>query len=224
MECFIDGDPLLFICEWKRTMPQAMDRLDEIVQSISDSVFAEETRIAVKGTGNFRYSVLSTYKGNRARELERESRLGQLRERLIDVHSAVPAHGQEADDLLAQWAHQAGDGPFVIASIDKDLLTIPGIHFNINRGTIEHIDEDRADYLFTQQLLTGDRVDCIPGLSGIGPAKSAKMLHGSKLGKRMAVVKKEYKDVYGAGWKSELQITCDLIFMRREKGVSYKIE
>jgi len=225
VKAFIDGDPLLFIAEWKRTVQEAKVRIDELVMSISDSVFVDQpkVKIAVKGEGNFRYDILPTYKGDRQRDEDRQWRLNELRDHLIKEHDAVQAHGQEPDDLLAQWAHQCED-PFAICSIDKDLLTVPGIHFNIGKNIIEHVDNDRADYLFMQQLLTGDRVDCIPGLAGIGPAKSARLLEGIPYGKRMDAVKAAYNEVYGSGWKKELQLTCDLIYIRREEGVGYKIE
>jgi DNA polymerase-1 len=224
MHCFIDGDPLLFIAEWKRTPEEAKAKLDELVVDIPDSVFATSSKIAVKGPNNFRYEVLPNYKGDRNRGEDQEDKLKDLRDHLIEAHGAVVSHGQEADDLLAQWSHQANEAeePWVIASIDKDLLTIPGVHYNIRKGVIDHISKDRADFLFCQQLLMGDRVDCIPGLAGIGEARSKALLAGSTY-PRLDAVKDAYRDVYGSKWKEELQVTADLIYMRREFGVSYTI-
>jgi len=47
-------------------------------------------------------------------------------------------------------------------------------HLNLLR------DEDDTLYTFYTQVLTGDRVDNIPGLHGIGPKKAEKILKGCK--------------------------------------------
>ena len=225
MRCLTDGDPLAYIAAWGRTEEEAKVKMDDLVREIPDSVFATEHRIAVKGSGNFRDTVIDDYKANRKTDPEYGALIRILREYLIEEHGAVPADGQEADDLLAQWAEECRQEgtEWAIASIDKDLLTIPGTHYNIRKGTIDHIDEDTADYLLNAQLLTGDRVDNIQGLKGIGPKKAENILAGFPYGKRRAAVINAYRDCYGQDWESELQTTGDLIYIRKIKDERFKI-
>lgn len=225
MICLTDGDPLAYIAAWNNTEEEAKAKIDSLVQEIPESVFATDHRIAIKGSGNFRDDVIGDYKAGRKTEPEYAALIRILREYLIDEHNAIPADGQEADDLLAQWAEecrQAGED-WAIASIDKDLLTIPGTHYNIRKGTIEHIDEDTADYLLNAQLLTGDRVDNIQGLKGIGPKKAENILAGATFGNRRARVIGAYREYYGQEWERELQITGDLIYIRKVKDERFEI-
>jgi DNA polymerase-1 len=225
MICLTDGDPLAYIAAWGNSEEEAKVKIDDLVQEIPESVFADDHRIAIKGSGNFRDSLTGDYKAHRKVEPEYASLIRTLREYLISDHGAIPADGQEADDLLAQWATECNqnDEEWVIASIDKDLLTIPGVHYNIRKGTIDHIDEDTADYLLNMQLLTGDRADNIQGLKGIGPKKAENILAGTAFGKRRQAVIGAYREHYGQEWETELQLTGDLIFIRGVKDERFKI-
>jgi len=90
----------------------------------------------------------------------------------------------EADDALG--VDQTEDT--IIASIDKDLLMIPGKHYNINTGKfLEVKDPGHLEIVvsksgkkmitgsgfkwFCAQLLLGDIVDNIIGLNRYGPVK-----------------------------------------------------
>ena len=225
MMCLIDGDPLAYIAGWGNTEEEAKVKIDALVEEIVNSAFTDDFKIAVKGKDNFRDKVISGYKGHRKSSSEQAKMVKVLREHMVEAHNAVEAHGQEADDLLAQWAEECREEgeDFVIASIDKDLLTIPGNHYNIRKGTIVYVDEDHADYLLNQQLLMGDRADGIPGLPGIGAKKSENILADVKFGKRRAAVIAAYKEQYGGTWQKELQITGDLIYIRKYKDERFKI-
>ena len=225
MKCLIDGDVIAYIAAYDNTEEEAREALDRIIVDITDSVFADYAMIAVKGENNFRNDYFDDYKGNRASDDEYRAFINRLRDYMVVSHEAVPAHGQEADDLLAQWAQECMDldEEYVIASIDKDLLTIPGVHFNIRKGSIVHVDDDAADYLLHKQLLMGDSADNIPGLPGIGHKRAEKLLEGVTYGNRRKTVIQAYKDQYGDDWEEELQLTGDLILIRRFKDVRFKI-
>ena len=66
----------------------------------------------------------------------------------------------------------------VIATIDKDLDNTPGWHYNWNKGEMYWVSEGEATKKFYTQLLTGDKVDNIQGIPGIGPKKAEKVLEG----------------------------------------------
>jgi len=225
MKCLIDGDPLAYIAGWNVTVEEAKANMDVLVQDICDAAFTDECLIAVKGPNNFRDNVLSSYKGSRRSTPEQASMVKTLRDYLIEAHDAIEAEGQEADDLLAQWAEECrNEGTdWVIASIDKDLLTIPGKHYNIRKGTLVEIDKDTADYLLNKQLLMGDSADDIPGLKGIGAKRAENILAGVPYGKRRNAVIGAYKEHYATKWKSELQLTGDLIWIRTVKDEKFEI-
>jgi len=225
MICLIDGDVIAYIAAYDNTEEEAQAKLDALITDITDCVFADDTRIAVKGEGNFRNDFYDQYKAHRHSDDEYRAFINRLRDYMVQCHDAEEAHGQEADDLLAQWAQECMDSntEYAIASIDKDLLTIPGVHFNIRKGLITHVDDDHADYLLNKQLLMGDRADNIPGLPGIGDKRAEKILDGVPYGKRRDAVKRAYKDEYGSAWKKELQLTGDLIYIRRFKDERFKV-
>jgi len=225
MICLIDGDVIAYIAAYDRTEEEAREMLDSLVVDITDSVFADDVKIAVKGDDNFRKDYYDEYKAHRKSDDEYRAFIDRLRDYLVECHGGEAAHGQEADDLLAQWAQDCMDSgeEYAIASIDKDLLTIPGVHFNIRKGIIIHVDKDEADYLLSKQLLMGDSADNIPGLPGIGAKRAEKILEGVPYGKRRDAVIKAYKDQYGRSWKKELQLTGDLIWIRRVKDERFKI-
>ena len=78
----------------------------------------------------------------------------------------------------------------IICSIDKDLRNTPGWHYNWNKDEKPvWVSEEEATYNFYKQLLTGDRVDNIQGIPGIGPKKAEKILEecDSELGMYLAV-------------------------------------
>jgi 5'-3' exonuclease len=64
----------------------------------------------------------------------------------------------------------------IICSIDKDLLQVPGHHWNWKRGVYSVIDEEEGRRSLYTQMLTGDTADGIPGIHKIGPVKAKKAL------------------------------------------------
>lgn len=164
------------------TLEEALDKVDQTIEEILDeTAFYCATRmykLYLTGKGNFRHDVAKTavYKGNR-REVEKPRWLADVREYLIKEHAAILSEGEEADDLIAIDATNYA-GLCVIASIDKDFLQIPGLHYNFNRKTFTYIGKDDGLKNFYTQILTGDAVDNIKGLHRVGPVTADKMLHG----------------------------------------------
>ena len=134
---------------------------------------------------NFRNKIAVTqpYKGNRKNN-KPPQHMKALRSRLIDFWEANVSVGEEADDLLSKRMTELGD-ECVCVSIDKDLDTVPGWHYNFRKEHRYYVDADEALYNFYTQLLTGDRVDNIRGVDNVGPVKAAKLLDGAKTAKEM---------------------------------------
>ena len=96
---------------------------------------------------------------------------------IIQKFNAEEVHGIEADDACAM-AQYADPENTCIASNDKDLLMVPGNHYNWQKKIHQFITEDQGDVNFYIQLCTGDGTDNIYGLRGVGPAKAAKIIEG----------------------------------------------
>lgn len=136
------------------------------------------------GANNFRNKVATTapYKGNRP--ATKPVHYKAIREYLVDYHGFQNECEQEADDAIGianaelnNWKLSLpGEDKVIIASIDKDLLMLPGYHYNIRSGALSSFTVKEAKHRYYVSVLTGDRVDNIVGLRGIGPVKANKIL------------------------------------------------
>jgi hypothetical protein len=129
------------------------------------------------GSDNYRKDIAVTapYKGNRVGT--KPKHYGLIREYLEKAWGCEVVNGQEADDAIGIKAYEIGDiEDYVIMSIDKDLDMIRGWHYNFIKDRKYLINDQEAIKHFYTQILTGDRVDNIIGLKGIGPKKAAKIL------------------------------------------------
>lgn len=153
----------------------AMVRADKTIQDILNDVHAVAYNVFLTGSSNFRRTLDPQYKANRPEQ--RPNHWQAVRDYLIQQHRAVLCEGCEADDFLGIHQDKLGDST-VICSIDKDLLQVPGNHFNFVKKESYHITpEEGRKRLYTQSLV-GDRSDNIFGVAGIGPVKAGRALEG----------------------------------------------
>jgi len=132
------------------------------------------------GKGNFREEVAVTvpYKGNRV-DLKRPIHYEALREHLVKRHGAVITDGEEADDAVAIQSVERLDKCWIV-HVDKDLDQLQGWHYNPVKDERYYVSEFEGLRNFYKQILTGDRIDNIQGLHGIGPKKAEKALQDCK--------------------------------------------
>lgn len=140
--------------------------------------------VYLSGESNFRTTLYPKYKASR-KALEKPVHLDACKERLMNLYDAAVSVDCEADDMLGieQTAIRRYNPRQVsiIVSVDKDLLMIPGLHFNPVTGESKFIHHNEAMFNFYKQVLTGDRVDDIEGLKGVGPVTAARiLLHGDE--------------------------------------------
>ena len=141
--------------------------IDDIVLFLSDSnTFRDDIQYGHK------------YKGNRDNQ-KRPHWYKEVKDYLIKAYGAVRCEGVEADDALADEQDVEGLST-VIVSLDKDLLQIPGLHYNWVKNEKLNISYETARKIFWCQVLTGDTTDNIPGLKGVGPKTAAKLLEECK--------------------------------------------
>ena len=177
----IDADFLAysvgFTCEDDDDPQIAKNRLTEwLTDIVYINLQCDDYVAYTTGKGNFRYDIAKTipYKGNR-KDMKRPKHLDALKEHLRRL-GAVEVEGIEADDAVAIKNAQEPD-KYIMVHVDKDLDQLPGEHYNPNKDFRYQITKFWGDYNFYTQMLTGDRVDNIPGLAGIGPKKAIKILN-----------------------------------------------
>lgn len=177
MKALIDADIVAYRVACTLEEDDAEDfvfaRAEDLVDQILVNTEATEYRLFLTGKDNFRYTLYPEYKANR-RDKEKPFWLEGIRQYLKANFNAEVIDGQEADDALG--IAQTDDT--IICSIDKDLLMIPGKHYNFVKDEFVTIDKDQAMRNFYMQCLTGDRSDNIKGIDGIGPKKAEKILVG----------------------------------------------
>lgn len=155
----------------------AYKNMDNLIADILVGVGADATpfKLFLTGDGNFRKEVatIQPYKGTRSSE--KPTHYQALRDYLVDHWGAEVITGMEADDALAIHGTQMKD-ECVIVSVDKDLLQVAGWHYNFNKKQMIYVSDFEGTYNLYHQMLTGDRVDNIRGVMGIGQVKATKLL------------------------------------------------
>jgi len=176
----IDADYLIYGVGFASEEDSEKFAKSRLVETLEDMVYihlkADSYEAFLTGKNNYRYDIAKTvpYKGNR-KDMKKPKHYEALREHMVKRLGAVIVDGQEADDEVAIRMTKEPE-VFLLVGVDKDLKQIPGWHHNPHKAQTEYIDEFEAYKNFATQMLTGDRVDNIPGLSGIGPVKAAKAL------------------------------------------------
>ena len=161
-----EGDPAEF----------ALARLSEFLDNLYLELSVDEVWGYLTGKGNFRNEIAVTapYKGTRIAAKPYHFQL--LREYMERAWGFEVVDGIEADDALGIESYRNEPDETIIVSIDKDLNMIRGHHYNFVKEEKYYVTEEDAIRNFYLQILTGDKVDNIIGLQGIGPVKSKKLL------------------------------------------------
>jgi hypothetical protein len=122
---------------------------------------------------NYRRDFWVKYKAKRDGAAAPDS-LQECKDCIYDNWECVDVPRLEADDLLGI---HTSSGDMVGVTIDKDLLTIPGFHWNPDKDKeIRHRTEEEADRSFYFQWMIGDSTDGVPGLWRVGPKKANRFL------------------------------------------------
>lgn len=159
----------------------AIYNVDKMIEMILDRYPDVWMRTYLTGNTNFRTQIYDEYKGNRD-NMERPVHLNACKQHLLNKYHAIMKDFHEADDLMGIEAMRLRSlgRTYVIGTIDKDLDCVPGDHDNFVKGVRYTVSEEEALNFFYRQCLMGDKTDNIPGIKGIGPKKSEKILADCK--------------------------------------------
>ena len=153
----------------------ALQNVDTVIHALKNRFSSLEIYLSGKNNWRIEAATLKPYKGNRS-PFGKPVHYNAIRKHLVERYGAVFVDGMEADDALGLKQTSASDT--CIVSIDKDLLMIPGLHWNWVKQEETFIKEKDGIRNFYQQCLVGDPTDNIPGIYGIGPKTAAKLLDG----------------------------------------------
>ncbi len=198
MKLLLDGD----IIAWKvacrnkgrADIPALRDQIEAEVERWARCADKDADIVIPLSAGrSFRYWIWPTYKGNRT-EVEPPAKLGDCFDILKHDYYTWMVEGLEGDDGLGILATGAEDA--CIVTIDKDLLQIPGWHFNPDKCTeMYEIDPLVAAWHMHIQWLMGDSSDNLPGLPRVGIKTAIKILAKIMDEEEMtARVQQEYED------------------------------
>lgn len=164
MKLLIDGDCIAYVCGYatesmfserlvKKVVANKLNKICDTWGTYDFELFLTDS----DRTANFRDSVatIKPYKGNR--KGIKPKWLPLIREYLMDTFKAEMVTGQEADDELG--IRQTEET--MIVTIDKDLLMVPGRHYNFNT--------DRVWVAWNPgqlQLITKEKKTTVPAVSG----------------------------------------------------------
>lgn len=170
MEVEWGPDDWTYLCRHGDAKAGFQDTINEFREVCPD----HQPVLAFGDRASFRYGIWPSYKANR----KKYRRPAGYRQLVEWVEQVAPARGWqvarladvEGDDVLGILCED-GD---VIASVDKDLLTIPAIH--LRDGELIEVSREEADRAFFTQVLTGDATDNYPGCPTYGPVTAAKAL------------------------------------------------
>tara|TARA_R110002110_G_scaffold83348_4_gene216372 strand:- start:812 stop:1537 length:726 start_codon:yes stop_codon:yes gene_type:complete len=182
----IDGDIIAYriawACDEESSEEYAKTSCDTFVSNmlLAYQGKAAKYQLYLTGKGNFRheYAVTAPYKGNR-KSRPPPRYLPSIREHLIKKWDAVVVEGEEADDAIAIDATLIGKDA-VMASIDKDFDQIAGTHYDFIKDREYYVEPVEGLKFFYQQIITGDAIDNIIGVDGIGQQGAKDLIQGCR--------------------------------------------
>lgn len=176
----IDADSLMYFSSYGSEEDQITcevklsEKIYDILNIVGNSYNIEKYYVFVKGKNNFRYKIYPEYKKNRP---AKHPIIDVLNQYLVENFGAIESHNAESDDYAYSYSQLPEyKGRCIICSVDKDMLQIPGIHYDYQKNKFHVIDEETARYKLAIQMIMGDAADGITGLKGYGPKKAEKII------------------------------------------------
>ena len=223
LTAIVDGDIILYrICftvDPEAELYVVKSHCDKYIESLFQRVGNTHYIgiIGIHGSNNPKYIVAPDYK--RGRPTDKPPHWNTVMNYLMSKYGFVAISGCETDDAVALCASEIENS--IVVSSDKDLLQIEGEHFVMGvmrKGKIVREDkritvtyEDSIRNYYTQ-MLTGDVVDNVTAIYGIGPKKAEKLLKDCKIQPEMAVVVlDQYRKAFGPNWEEKYMMNAVLL-------------
>lgn len=199
----------------------AINTLKLSIQGIVKGSGCQRFKVILSGDTNFRERIatIQKYKGNRDGK-DKPHHWQMLRDWLADMPYTIITDDEEADDVLSRAMLDGNVG----CTIDKDLNNTAGVHYNFQTKDRYTVSEEEALRNFYKQCLTGDTADNIPGIRGIGPKKSDKLLAQCTTPSQYEeLILAEYAKVYDNPCEALTEVGR-LLWMRREENEMWNLD
>ena len=226
MNAYLDGDILAyrigFACQTKEEIPSVSEdickaRLQSFIVNVMMDVEADgyDGYFTKDSSTNFRLKIATSYPYKGQRSGSKPYYYDLIRSELENTWGFIGVSGIEADDAIAIAATENGLDQTTICSIDKDFLQIPCYHYNYVSRKIHNESEYSGFYNFCTQVLTGDRIDNVVGLRGVGPKRAAKLLDDATTREGLlSVCKRSYEQASDGGYSRFVE-NCQLLWLKR---------
>lgn len=243
----VDGDYIAYRCAGGDECPPGIARKNvrdkvEALKELSGSGQAVVHLSMPGGTKGERYLVATVkpYQGQRTHSAR--PRNWDMLRAYLETHDPElnPAfavarwHDREADDgfALASWQAPEPIATVAIASPDKDMRMLAGLHIDFHNYTLTHVPKGTYELLgpydglvyghkwFWLQTLQGDAADHIPGLERAegkrcGEQTAARYLKGTTCNaEAFEVVSRLYRGTYGDEWADRFVEQAGLLWLR----------
>lgn len=228
----IDADSLIYAVGFSSNDVEeayAVSRLEATMIELCMDLDCEDYVGFLTGKGNFRNDLAKTapYKGQRV--ADKPVHYQALRDHLVNSWGFTVTKGIEADDAVGIAAYALEEDESVMVHIDKDLNQFRGHHYNYRKKEKYYVSEFAGLVAFYTQILTGDRIDNIIGLKGIGPAKAAKIIkdctNETELYEAVLKAYQKHYEEEDIGLKNSVSKACDrvhenahLLYLQRKEG------
>ena len=153
--------------------------IDDQIDLIVDQMEADRSILCFSDVKNYRKELNPEYKANR-RGGRKPLCFKPALQLCKDTYPFRLFENLEGDDVVGIIGTTENENDYVIVSEDKDLLTIPGLHWDLNLKKIFRIEDDEADFNFYKQALMGDVVDNYKGCPKIGKVSSENILRDAE--------------------------------------------
>lgn len=210
----------------QRSDSQRIQYIEDRLQSIFSSFSAKGYIFCFSGKSysTFRHSIgmEREYKGSRTDPNFYKGKIEDMSFVVSYISNQYPTlvfSDLEADDVISMLQN---DNTFVYSN-DKDLLQIPGFHFDLEKWDVYHMSEEKAFYNLVTQVIKGDSTDSIPGLKGYGDKKSKELIESKPLKQGINLVLREYQLKHGLTEGTDM--FCEmwmLVKLRSNRGTYFK--
>lgn len=150
---------------------EGINLLNQSVKRLMEKTGADENIMCISCPSDlgWRKQVLPSYKENRAHITPPILR-PILKQYVLDNFKSYAKDTLEGDDIYGILMTHPSiiPGQKIGVSMDKDMKTIPGLHYNTKRDEFFEITPKEADFWHMMQTLTGDITDGYKGCPGIG--------------------------------------------------------
>ncbi len=224
----IDGDILIYrSCH--KALKENLDVtsvFDDLYEELQDQMACTEYSLHISGPGNFRKNLKQGFTKYKGKRKEKPANYTFIRDYVIKNYDTVTVPLYEADDTASiEGTKYLKEGQlFMVATVDKDWKMIGGLFYNTQYKSLTAIGKLEAIEYFHKQLITGDSVDNIPGIYGMGIKKVEKLLKGKTIKQQFEAIIKTYKKHHPEDYLERLNIMGQLLYLVKDYDQKWSIE